>query len=96
MVEVEWLSRVSPDHVHGKLGCVRLHCRMVETQTRKKRWYGHIWIVGCNTNVPPGPTRHSLAKAQEDCVRLARETMIDYREGLREELKNFDLSMEQE
>ncbi len=94
MQEVKWLSRVSPDHVHGNLGCVNLHCRMVETETRKRRWYGHVWISGCHTHVPNGPVRHSLAKAKEDCIRLARETMLNYREGLRAELKNFDLEME--
>jgi len=93
MKEVKWESRVSPDHVHGSLGCVRLHCRMVETQTRKRWWYAHVWICGCNTHVPRGPVRHSLAKAKADCIRLARETMLNYREGLREELKNFDLEM---
>ncbi len=93
MKEVKWDSRVSPDHVHGNLGCVRLHCRMVVTGTKKRRWYGHIWIAGCHTHVSPGPVRHSLAKAKEDCIRLARETMLNYREGLKEELKNFDLEM---
>lgn len=94
MTEVKWESRVSKDHVHGKLGCVSLHCRMVETGTRKKRWYGHIWIAGCNTHVLPGPVRHSLAKAKADCIRLARETILNYRDGVIEELKNFDLEME--
>lgn len=94
MTEVKWESRVSPDHVHGNLGCVHLHCRMVETDTGEKRWYGHIWIYGCNTHVSPGPIRHSLAKAKEDCIRLSREMMLDYREGLKVELKNFDLEME--
>ncbi len=36
------------------------------------------------------------SKAKEDCVRLACEMMLNYREGLREALKNFDLEMVQE
>ena len=94
MKEVKWESLASPDHVHGNLGCVRLHCRMYKTMTGNQRWYGHIWVHGCITNAKRGPERYSLAKAKEDCIRLARETMLDYREGLREELKNFDLAME--
>ncbi len=94
MIEVKWESRVSPEHVHGNLGCVNLHCRMVDTGTGKKRWYGHVWIVGCNTRSSPRTIRHSLTKAKEDCVRQACEIMLDYREGLKAELKNFDLEME--
>ena len=95
MTEVKWESLGSPEHVHGKLGCVYLHCRAVDTGTGKKRWYGHVWIIGCNTHSSPRTIRHSLAKAKEDCVRLAREIVLDYREGLKQELKNFDLEMEQ-
>lgn len=94
MKEVKWDSLASKDHVYGIIGCVRLYCRMVETRTGKKRWYAHVWICGCVSNVDRGPIRYSLAKAKEDCIRLARETMLNYRDGLREELKNFDLEME--
>lgn len=96
MKEVKWNSRVSPGRILGKIGCVNLRCRMVKTNTGKKQWYGYIWFSGYDSYSPMGPMRHSLAEAKEDCIRLARETMLNYREGLREELKNFDLAMEQE
>ena len=94
MKEVKWEQSLFPEHVHGKLGCVHLHCRMNKTMTGKHRWYGRVYIVGINTYVPNGPLRHSLAKAKEDCVRQAREIMLNFKEGLEEELKNFDLGME--
>lgn len=93
MKEVKWDSVDSKHNVYGRLGCVNLNCRMVETQTGKRRWYAHVWIGGCVSNVDLGPIRYSLAKAKEDCIRLARETMLNYWEGLRKELKNFELEM---
>jgi len=95
MKEIKWESTF-PNHVHGNLGCVHLHCRRSETETRKKRWCGRAYIIGLNTYVPNGPLRHSLAKAKEDCICQAREIMLNFREGVIEELKNFDLLMEQE
>lgn len=93
MKKVKWELSLFGDHFYGEIGCVNLHCCMIETETKKQRWYGRAYIVGLNTHVPNGPLRHSLARAKEDCIRQAREILLNFREGLESELKNFDLEM---
>lgn len=86
-------KKLREGNLYGRIGCLNLRCCLFHTQTGLRKWYSTIGIFGASMSGPRGPIRDSLFKAKEDCIRLARELLINYREGLKAELKNFDLEI---
>jgi hypothetical protein len=91
MQKINWEPKGSRDSVNTQIGQIRLHCSRSFLASGDVRWYAYIYITSGVRFFREGPFRCSLQEAKEDAVRLARELLLDYQEGLDIEKANFDL-----
>jgi hypothetical protein len=92
MLKINWEPKGSDKYARAQVGCITMCCRLQFTTDKLKyKWYADVFMKGNVMTMRVGPIRYSLPKAKEDCIRLARELLLDYRAGLKIEMKNFDL-----
>lgn len=77
--------------VSARVGTVYMSCHSLITKVKTQWWYATVHIPHIRM-IPVGPTRQSLSRAKEDAIRMASQTLLDYKTGLDKELKNFDLT----
>lgn len=92
MRKIEWKSEGSDQDVTAKIGLVMLHCSLYFTSGSKRIWRANTSIKQIAATTRYGPIRHSLSKAKIDAIRLACELLLDYHASIVAEMKNFDLS----
>lgn len=99
MRKINWKSEKPKEYVFARIGNVGMFCSMYYKNTKSItdpnnpgcRWQACTWIGGTPI-AKDGPIRQSLSQTKEDAVKLARELLLDYKECLDKELKNFDLT----
>ncbi len=96
MKEMKWEQGGPRSTVYSSVGSITMHCFPCltgtrESKTRKCWWYAKVCVRGQMIPTRTGPIRHSLVRAKEDAVRLARELLLDLHAGLISEMGNFDL-----
>lgn len=92
MRKVNWKSRGSSGITTAKVGFVSMTCSRCRSKQKngKTRWFADVSTPGWEGVFRVGPMRYSIAKAQDDAIRLARETMFDYQACLDAELKKWE------
>lgn len=105
MRKINWKPKGSNKHASARIGSISLSCHLhypslnwlwVHTNDKRRcRWFA---VVSTSEHKGyyvaeerKGPIRHSLSKAKEDAIRLARELLLDHQAALDIEKKNFDL-----
>lgn len=93
MKKIKW-KMIDDDYCHAEIGSMLLSCDSCETLTGQRHWFPKVYIKRLGmVSARRGSWRNSLAKAQEDAIRLTEELLLDYHVFVSRELRICEIEV---